>query len=184
MRRMARLALDRYVVRVHLLGTVNAVKAALPAMVERRYGRIVFATSVSGCSGISVVGQFQILTTCALGVKCASANPKSDILHSWTPARSVIPAPTEVGLRTRTRLRFGTGISEVAVRTSARSRLRGNPIQDWGQVPGHCGGLKEAASCEFHAPLYDLKQSLPPCASQCSFCARTHCASARSDPDC
>src|SRR5579872_4496766 len=40
-----------HVVRVHLLGTVNAVKAALPAMVERRYGRIVFATSVSGLYG-------------------------------------------------------------------------------------------------------------------------------------
>jgi NAD(P)-dependent dehydrogenase (short-subunit alcohol dehydrogenase family) len=79
MRGMAALALDRYgsldiliaqagvlrdktflkmpledfehVVRVHLMGTVNAVKAAYPAMVERGYGRIVFATSVSGLFG-------------------------------------------------------------------------------------------------------------------------------------
>jgi NAD(P)-dependent dehydrogenase (short-subunit alcohol dehydrogenase family) len=40
-----------HVVRVHLFGTVYVAKAALPLMAERKYGRMVFATSVSGLYG-------------------------------------------------------------------------------------------------------------------------------------
>jgi NAD(P)-dependent dehydrogenase (short-subunit alcohol dehydrogenase family) len=40
-----------YVVRVHLLGAVYVTKAAFPLMVERKYGRIIFATSISGLYG-------------------------------------------------------------------------------------------------------------------------------------
>jgi NAD(P)-dependent dehydrogenase (short-subunit alcohol dehydrogenase family) len=40
-----------HVIRVHLLGAVYVTKAAFPAMVERGYGRIIFATSISGLYG-------------------------------------------------------------------------------------------------------------------------------------
>ena len=39
------------VLKIHLLGTVYTTKAAFPVMAERGYGRIVFATSVSGLYG-------------------------------------------------------------------------------------------------------------------------------------
>jgi NAD(P)-dependent dehydrogenase (short-subunit alcohol dehydrogenase family) len=40
-----------HVVRVHLLGAVYVTKAAFPLMAARAYGRIIFATSISGLYG-------------------------------------------------------------------------------------------------------------------------------------
>lgn len=52
-RTFAKMPLDDFeaVLRVHLLGTVYATKAAWPLMQERGYGRILFTTSVSGLYG-------------------------------------------------------------------------------------------------------------------------------------
>jgi len=44
-------AMDRLVLRVHLLGTVYVTKAAFPVMKEKKYGRVVFTTSASGLFG-------------------------------------------------------------------------------------------------------------------------------------
>ncbi|MGA2736896.1 MAG: SDR family NAD(P)-dependent oxidoreductase [Bryobacteraceae bacterium] len=52
-RRLTRMPLEdfEFVLRVHLLGSAYVVKAALPRMTERGYGRIVLTTSTSGLYG-------------------------------------------------------------------------------------------------------------------------------------